>query len=162
RRLNDHLEQRARARELERQLPGLLARTEGGGRPDAERFEPGDLLDGRLPPVRVEKLKDAGGRASERQRRRKRASIGQRLGRGCAAQSSATNRSSLVKVSAARRSSSETSGWPARTRKSSDAPASAAARRAAAGARSRSSRALAGSSATDTLVPAISAASVAG
>ena len=58
-----------------------------------------------------------------------------------AAQSSAAKRSSLENGSPTRRSSSETAASPARTRNSSDAPASSAARRVAAGARSRSSRA---------------------
>src|SRR4051794_35027038 len=70
RRLDDHLEQRAGAGELERQLPRLLAGAKRGGGADAERPETGDLLGGRLPAVGVDELENARGRVSERQPRR--------------------------------------------------------------------------------------------
>ena len=70
RRLHDHLEQRPRALELERELPRPLAGAQRVCGADAERREPRELLGLRLLARRMEQLEDAERRASQRQRRR--------------------------------------------------------------------------------------------
>ena len=73
RRLHDHLEQRPRALELERELARPLAGAQRVGGADAERREPSELLRLRLLARGMEQLQNAQRRASQGQRGRDRA-----------------------------------------------------------------------------------------
>ena len=70
RRLHDHLEERPRALELERELARTLARAQRVCGAHAERREPRELLRLRLLSCRMEQLQNAQRRASQRQRGR--------------------------------------------------------------------------------------------